>query len=254
MLGGEVEIASVAETPIVFASLGRDDFSIIATTSAFDDYPKIVGLKSRGIRTAADLRGKRVATQKGSAIQFFLHVFMAKNGLTRKDVQVLFIPQEELVDALAAGKIDAFAMREPHVARARSKLGDDVTVLAAPGLYTMTTNLTASKKFIGERPEVIKRALRALIRAERYAVEQPEEVIGIVSKRTGIARAEVASLLANAKIGLALDQALLFTLEEEARWAIDNKLTPAVALPNYLNYVYPGALQSLKPSAVTLIR
>ncbi len=53
---------------------------------------------------------------------------------------------------------------------------------------------------------------------------------------------------------MSLDQTLLINIESEARWAIRNELTDAREVPNYLDYVYPDALEQVKPDAVTVIR
>jgi NitT/TauT family transport system substrate-binding protein len=51
-----------------------------------------------------------------------------------------------------------------------------------------------------------------------------------------------------------LDQSILWCLEDEARWAIKNKLVEAAEVPNYLDYVYFKALEEIDPEAVTIIR
>jgi NitT/TauT family transport system substrate-binding protein len=56
------------------------------------------------------------------------------------------------------------------------------------------------------------------------------------------------------KFTLFLDQALIVSLEDQARWAIKNKLTDATKAPNYLNYIYFDALEAVKPKSMTIIR
>jgi len=53
---------------------------------------------------------------------------------------------------------------------------------------------------------------------------------------------------------LTLDQALLVSWDEIARWAIENKLTDKKEIPNYINYICPEALGAIKPEADTMIR
>jgi hypothetical protein len=52
---------------------------------------------------------------------------------------------------------------------------------------------------------------------------------------------------------LALDQTMLLTMEDEARWMIENKLTPRTQVPDYLDYLYPEALWQVDPKTVRLI-
>jgi NitT/TauT family transport system substrate-binding protein len=53
---------------------------------------------------------------------------------------------------------------------------------------------------------------------------------------------------------LFLDQAILTILENEARWAIRNKLTDGKKVPNYLNFIYFDTLEAVKPKGVNIIR
>ena len=53
---------------------------------------------------------------------------------------------------------------------------------------------------------------------------------------------------------LSLDQSLLISLEDEARWAIKNNLTDKKEIPNFFNFIYTQALEEVKPEAVTIIR
>ena len=51
---------------------------------------------------------------------------------------------------------------------------------------------------------------------------------------------------------LSLDQSLVMTLEDEARWAINSKLTDIEEVPNYIDYIDMSALQEVNPEAVSL--
>ena len=51
-----------------------------------------------------------------------------------------------------------------------------------------------------------------------------------------------------------LEQQLLLVMEEQARWMIENRLTGRTTVPNYLNFIYPDALETVKPKSVTIIR
>jgi NitT/TauT family transport system substrate-binding protein len=51
-----------------------------------------------------------------------------------------------------------------------------------------------------------------------------------------------------------LDQALLTLLEDEGRWAIQNRLVEAKKVPNYLNYLHLDGLGKINPNFVTVIR
>lgn len=254
MTASEVNLATVADTPIVFSSFEREDFSIIATIGSSDNEPRIIARKDKGIQKPGDLRGKRIATQKGSAVHFFLHRFLIKNGLSEKNVVLSFKNPDELVSALANGDIDAFSMREPYISKTKKLIGDNAIVFSEPRLYLKTFNLIALKSFITDKPQAVNGILRALIRAEEFARKYPDQAIKIVSNTLGVSESETADVWAEINIGVSLNQSLLLSFEDEARWAIRNKLTHKTKVPNYLNFIYPDGLEAVKPEAVTIIR
>lgn len=252
-LAGEAAIATTADIPIAFESLVRQDFGIVATIGSSDNEPRIIARKDAGIASPADLRGKRVATQRASAVHFFLHMFLLQNGMTADDVSVSFMKPDELVRALADGRIDAFSMREPYISQALKAVGESGVVFSQPGLYRKTFNVVASNELLKSRPQVARKVLNALLRAELYALEQPQEAMAIVAKGLGAPPAEVAELWADASLKVSLDQSLLISLEDEAKWIITNKFTHVGDAPSYLGLLHLDALKAVDPILVSVI-
>jgi NitT/TauT family transport system substrate-binding protein len=254
MFSGEVEFATPAGTPIVFSSFERTDFSIVAAIGSSDNDPKIVARKDRGIQKPGDLRGKRIATQKASAVHFFLHSFLIINGLSERDVMLSFKHPDGLVPALAKGEIDAFSMREPYISRAKTLLRKNIILFEEPGLQLKTYNLVGFNTFIKDRPQAVKNILQTLLKSEEFVKKYPKHAQRIVSNKTGLKVSEIAGIWPDLRFEVALEQSLLTSLENQARWAIRNKLTDRKKVPNYLNFIYLDALEAVKPRGVTIIR
>ena len=253
MLAGEVNVSTGADVPFVVSSFARSDLRLLATISAADDDPRIVARKDRGIRQPADLRGKRVATRKGSSVHFFLHHFLRRYGLTERDVKLSFMKDEELTPALAAGQIDAFSAREPQTSQARRALGDRAVFFAGPGLYRCTENLVSLSSFLQARPQVAPKLLTALLQAEDLAAREPQQASQIIAGRVGITAPEAAAEIAGLDLRVRLDQSLLQTLEDIARWAMREQLTAPGPMPNYLPLLYLEGLAATRPEAITII-
>ena len=254
LLAGEVDVATTADVPIVFNTFERNDFSIITSISLVDSAYEIVARRDSDIATPSDLKGKRIATQKGSGVQFFLHNFLIINGLSESDIELSFKNAEELPAALVSGEIDAFSMREPYTSQAKELLGDNAVVFSEKGTYLATGTLVAFNNFIEERPEAVKKIIRALIKAEEFVRENQDQAIEIVANRIGTDKSELEAFWPDINLKISLEQSLLVTLEAEARWAIKNKLTDKTEVPNYLDYIYFDALEEVKPEAVGIIR
>ena len=253
LLAGEVAMTTAADIPIVFESMARRDFRIVATIGSSDNEPRIIARKDREVKTPADLRGKRIATQKASAVHFFLHVFLLQNGMIAEDVTLSFLKADELVKALVDGEIDAFSMREPYISQAAKLLGDNAVVFEKPGLYRKTFNVAVSADLYQNRPQVVRRAMQALVQAEAFAQKHPQQAIQIVAKVLESPPAEIAAIWPDSVLKVSLDQSLLVSLEDEAKWVINSKLTDVTEAPNYLEMIHLGSLKAVAPFLVSVI-
>jgi NitT/TauT family transport system substrate-binding protein len=111
-----------------------------------------------------------------------------------------------------------------------------------------------TKDFIKKNPAALKKFLKAIDRAETFIRDNRDEAVNIVSRRLKIERETVDSFWNRYEFRLFLDQTVLTDLEAEARWAIQNKFTSAVKVPDYSEFIHTGALLAIKPEAVNIIR
>jgi NitT/TauT family transport system substrate-binding protein len=72
LLEGRADLATVAETPVMFSILNGDKICLIANIEASPLNNGIVGRRDAGIVVPADLRGKRIAFTPGTTSDFFL--------------------------------------------------------------------------------------------------------------------------------------------------------------------------------------
>jgi NitT/TauT family transport system substrate-binding protein len=253
MLKGQAEFATVADSPIVMDRFERDDFKLLATIASSDKDPKIVARRDRGVVRPADLAGKRIGTQKGSAVHFFLYHFLLKYGLEGARTTVVFLEPAELPSALARGEIDAFSMREPLVGEAQRLLGDNAVLFGERGLYLKTFNLVGREDLVKTRSSVVHKILRSLIQAEEYGRRYPDEARRKVANRLQLSEAARAREWSDLRLQVSLDQSLLLSLEDQARWAMSEGLVNEKAMPNFLSMVALAPLHAIRPEAVRLV-
>jgi len=253
MLDSKVQVATSAEVPVMLNLFKSQGFSIFGTVGMSDNEVKIIGRRDAKINNPADLKGKTIATQKNSAVHFFLYRFLIYNEIAESELNISFLQPLELVPALVKGKIDAFSMREPFIQQAKDRLGDKIVIFEQPGIYTKTFNLVAHDKFIRENPGTIRKILSAFVRAEQFIKQNRRKSLEIIAKLHSIDKENLENEWDDYIFELSLSQSLLITLEAEARWAIKTGLTDKKEVPNYLNYIYLNALAEVKPQALTII-
>jgi NitT/TauT family transport system substrate-binding protein len=254
---GNLDMVTVAQTPVMFNSFERNDYAIIAGMVSSHNDVKILARQDKGIENPSDLRGKKVGTIKGSTGHFFLGLFLTHSGLSLSDVEIIDLGPFKLPEALADGRVDAISTWEPHILNAKKLLGEKATVLEPRGgakLFREDFYFVADRSFIEDNPEALKKFLRAIKKGEEFIRENKEEATNIVSQRLEIDKEAIVSIWDSFEFRLFLDQSVLITLEDEARWAIKNNLTTATRVPNYLYYIYMDSLEEVKPEAVTIIK
>ncbi|MHB9026060.1 MAG: ABC transporter substrate-binding protein [Armatimonadota bacterium] len=249
---GGIDMATAAQTPVVAKSFGRNNYAIIANMMSSDKDVKLLARRDRGIREPRDLQGKRVGMTRGSSGHFFLGLFLAYHQLQLSDVNLRDLEATRLGDALVAGQVDAVATWEPHIYRARKALGDNAVLLPSSNIYREDFYFIARKAFIDQHPEALQRFLRAIEKGQQFIRRHRAEAKEIVQRRLQIDRDILDATWDEFQFSLSLDQSILMALEDEARWAMENKLTTATRAPNYLDYLYPDALLVVKPTAVTI--
>lgn len=253
MLSGDVDLATVAETPIVLHSFKRDDFSIAAMFVYNDDDSKIV-IHSDRVDAASGLRGKTVGTTIGTSAHFFLDSYLLHTGTAKHEVRIVDLSMKSLPVALQRGELDAIVVFEPYAHEALELAKGKAMRLPKVEIFRETFNLTVMRAFQKEHPEVLPRALKAIDRAISFMRQNKSEAIAVVVRKLGMDEKYLRDTWDDYVFGLSLDQAFLITLEDVARWAIDNRLTDANRIPNYLGYLEPAGLLAVKPQAVKVIR
>ncbi|NCC53035.1 MAG: hypothetical protein EOM20_17740, partial [Spartobacteria bacterium] len=118
LLNGEADYVTCADMPLALQGFETNEVRIIATIAQNNNGAWIIARRDAGIQTPADLRNKRIGTQKNSAVHYFLSQFLIYHQISTAEVQIVFLPATALPEALDQGEIDAFSMRNPFVGHA----------------------------------------------------------------------------------------------------------------------------------------
>ena len=259
LLRGEQELAVSAETPFVIASFKRSDLRIYATLGQSDNDVRVLARADHGIRNPDDLRGKTIGTQKGSAVHFFLSSFLLKHQINSSDISIRYMKAEELPAAFSNGHVDAISMRDPILARAKEKTGENKVIeFSEPGLYTKTYNLVGSDNFTRKYPGVMQKILSALNETAEFIGSNPRQAIDLAARKLQLSDERMMEIWPGIRISVTLDQGLLSTLQEEARWAVSTGMIKNTELingqiPDFLTRLNPQPLSIAVPNAVGLI-
>jgi NitT/TauT family transport system substrate-binding protein len=143
-----------------------------------------------GIASAADLRGRKIATPSlGNTQDVALRAWLKTQGLTTDTAgggDVSVVPQEnaQTLETFMAGTIDGAWVPEPWATRLIQDAGAHVLVDERdlwPGGRYVTTHLMVATRFLDAHPEVVARILLANLEAVDFVNDHPAEARAIVN-------------------------------------------------------------------------
>ncbi|WP_233233931.1 ABC transporter substrate-binding protein [Bordetella sp. LUAb4] len=149
---GAAQVGAVGDVPPILAHFSNANVVIVGAVVSAGDGSVIATSGKSGINTLADLKGKRIAVNEGTAQQAILLRNLAAAGLQPQDVHIVKLGIAEFADALRAGQIDAAVLKQPDRGRyLASAERDGARVIAnAPGANTGLEYLYASRSALSD--------------------------------------------------------------------------------------------------------
>jgi sulfonate transport system substrate-binding protein len=125
---GAVDLGEAGDAPFLFAYAGGSKIKAVQAGKSGGSSTALLVRQGATFRGVADLRGKRIATGRGSIGHYLLLKLLEEAGLKPTDVQIVFLSPGDAKAAFTSGAIDGWVTWGSYVALA--KLHDDATILA----------------------------------------------------------------------------------------------------------------------------
>ncbi len=181
-------------------------------------------LEKHGIRKPKDLEGRSIGGPVGAGARTLFPAFAALNGIDPSKVTFVDMTPDAMVAAVVSGRVHCasnFVTERPTYAKAAAQAGQKLTgvVYSEWGLDLHANSIVATDKMIQEKPDMIRRFLRATVRGWVAGIERPDDA----------ARAFVKSF----------PESTLELVRDHWQIAVEHMLTPA-AQENGLVWIDPA--------------
>lgn len=139
----------------------------------------VLSLEKTGIKSPADLKGKKVAVAPGSAQATLMPVFLSENGLKDSDVEIVSANQNAFIGLLTSGEVAAVAETPENIVvpLAAEGVKVDNMYFYDHGVPLVSLSLVAQKDKLAANPDLYKRFIAATAEGWKQAMADPEAAV-----------------------------------------------------------------------------
>jgi NitT/TauT family transport system substrate-binding protein len=203
LVGGSLDILSTGAVISNFPARGQGKVFLINDVEWAT--AQLWARPDSGIKTIADLKGKKIATTAGTTANVFLYEALKANGLDiSKDVEVVNQPMPQAVTAFIAGAVPAVALWVPFNLQVEQQVPGARMLVDASKYYpqaAIVDGWAARNDYYVANKDVLRRFLRGWVSANDELVKDPERSLTIIGKRyEGVTPAQMQTMYKAEKV------------------------------------------------------
>ena len=199
---GAVDVGFVGEAPPIFAQAAGARFVYIGYDPASPQAEALVVPKDSPLKSVAELKGKKVAFNKGSNVHYLLVKLLEKHGLQYSDVQPIFLPPADARAAFEKGAVDAWVIWDPFLAAVELQTG--ARVLAdARGVANNYAYYLAERDYTEKFPQVIQTLFDDTVERGRWLKANLKAAAAVIAPQQGLSVEVVERALSHYEFNVA---------------------------------------------------
>ena len=223
---GSIDFGDVGEAPPIFAQAAGAPLAYVAATVPRPGAEAVLVPKGSAIRTVADLKGKKVALNKGSNVHYLIVKLAERAGLSYADLNLVFLPPPDARAAFEKSSIDAWVIWDPFLAAAQQSL--DAHILAdATGVVGNRGYYFSSLDYVAKNADVLAIATEELNKIDVWGAANKGQLATELSALWGLPKPVVDVSVGRAAYGIGpITKAILGEQQKIADTFFELKLIP----------------------------
>lgn len=196
LAAGEVDISRLGSTPTVASIARKLPVKMIAISGVIATSERLIA--KEGIKTPADLKGKRVAYPPGSTGHYALMAALKVAGVPSDQVTLLGLKPGDMLAAWQRNDIDAAYVWGPFSHQMEAQKGHQVlaTVDLQKDGYYVWNDYVVRTKFAEEHPEIVVQFLKTFEKTVEMYKKDTDAMVKLVAKHLEQGEAAVADTMA----------------------------------------------------------
>ncbi|WP_343657787.1 sulfonate ABC transporter substrate-binding protein [Paraburkholderia caribensis] len=223
---GSIDFGDVGEAPPIFAQAAGAPLAYVAATVTRPQSEAVLVPPNSPIRTVADLKGKRIALNKGSNVHYFLVKLLRQHGLQYGDVNPVFLAPADARAAFERASIDAWVIWDPFFAAAEKTLGARV-IADASGVVGNRAYYFSSQSYAAKNADVIRIVIEELGKVDEWGAHNKDQLASELAQLWGLPKPVVDVAVARQQFGTQpITRAILAEQQQIADTFLDLGLIP----------------------------
>src|ERR1700682_2954621 len=165
---GAIDFGNTGEAPPIFAQAAGAPIQYVAYEPPAPKGEAILVPKDSKLTSVADLRGKKVALNKGSNVHYLLVKALEKAGIKYSEIEPVFLAPADRRAAFERGAVDAWVIWDPFQAAAEAATGAR-TLADGTGIASNYQFYLSSQKFLKTDPKIVDLVLGELSAVDDWA-------------------------------------------------------------------------------------
>jgi sulfonate transport system substrate-binding protein len=190
-----IDFGITGDAPPIFAQAAGVPLVYVGVEPPSPQGEALIVLDGSPIKSVADLRGKRVALNRGSNVHNLLVRVLQANGMSITDIDAVYLKPSDARPAFENGAVDAWVIWDPYLAAAETalktrKIADGV----APNGTVIDENreyFLATHDYDDKNPDIVRALLADLGQTEAYAAAHHAEMVKLLAPAMGMDPAAV---------------------------------------------------------------
>ncbi|MET0287543.1 MAG: aliphatic sulfonate ABC transporter substrate-binding protein [Polyangiales bacterium] len=191
---GGVDFGMTGDAPPVFAQAAGKELFYVGAEPPKPHSSAILVPPDSPLHSLAQLRGRKIALQKGSSAHYLVARALTKASLRWRDVTPVYLTPADARAAFQRGDVDAWAIWDPYYAAAEAALptrvlSDGASLSGNPAFYLASPALV-------KRPQAVRQLLAALEECEAWLQAHQDEAARLYAAQSGLALDTVQRMFA----------------------------------------------------------
>ena len=231
LVSGDLDYAYYAGFAGIMANSNGIDTKLISVTN-FGSIWQLAVSKDSGIKSLKDLKGKKIAYQRGATPQMYILKVLEEAGLSADDVELLNSTIPEGISSLSSGAVDAavvsYGQADDLVDAGKAEVLHR-GIEADSATYYEPMVLLGRTEFVEDNKDVNVAIIEAMLKAKDDIKADKEAYYKLASEKSGrtldqIKQVEIDDI--DYSYPISLDDEYLKSLKTIAKFEVDNKIIP----------------------------